>query len=356
MKILQQHISSSGELNPSYKKDVQAGRFYHFKRVFIVETPRSSNQKRSEYSVVSLNFFERIAVYFLNFFKLNFLDIVKHKEIGKGARIFDVDKLPKAEKKTSEKFKEILKSDKDNTNDKTDKINISTPTIFSQKIETAKISFANFKLELEQEIFPFYEKHEGGFDYFRIHGRMHVARAVIFGEVMARYYQNKGQFIDFDYVRRTIGLHDAGRKGNGIDLWEKESSDLLCNYLISKNTPKEEAVQKSNIIVKEKADKNSIAFKIFQSADCLDIMRPCTGNGGRSGFNPKYLTFLQNSANLEESQFRQSLIEEAWFFIQVTEQQKMTSFNESKGFMDKLFEVIKTHQAKLPILSSILLE
>lgn len=47
---------------------------------------------------------------------------------------------------------------------------------------------------------------------------MHVARAIIFCEVMARYYQSKGESVDFDYVRRTTGLHDAGREENGEDL------------------------------------------------------------------------------------------------------------------------------------------
>ena len=43
---------------------------------------------------------------------------------------------------------------------------------------------------------------------------------------MARYDQRKGQSIDFDYVRRTTGLHDAGREGNGLDSWEGKSSKL----------------------------------------------------------------------------------------------------------------------------------
>jgi len=84
----------------------------------------------------------------------------------------------------------------------------------------------------------------------------------------------------------------------------------------------------------------------------LDIMRPCTGNGGRSGFDPKYLTFLANTES-EASQFRDRLIEEAWVFIEATEAQKMTTFNESEGFMEKLFQIIKDHQDKLPILSSL---
>lgn len=230
---------------------------------------------------------------------------------------------------------------------------IKPKAVFSDKVDSTKISFAAFIVELENEIFPLYEKHETGFDKHRIHGRMHIARAVIFGEIMARYYQNKGQSVDFGYVRRTIGLHDAGRKGNGVDRWEKESSELLCNHLISKNILQEEAEQKSNIIIKENADKTSFEFKIFQSADCLDIMRPCTGNGGREGFNPKYLTFLENSES-DELQFRKNLIEEAWFLIKITENKKMTEFNESKGFMDKLFQIIREHQVELPILFSIL--
>lgn len=232
-------------------------------------------------------------------------------------------------------------------------LSFKSEEISSPKVNSIPSSFATFAVELEKEIFPFYEEHEKGFDKSRIHGRMHVARAVIFAEVMARYYQNKGETVDFDYVRRTTGMHDTGRKGNGEDKWEKESSELLYQHLLQKNTPPEEALQKSTIIMKEKADTNSIEFKIFQSADCLDIMRPCTGNGGRDGFKPKYLTFLKNSSNLDEAQFRENLIEEAWFFIQLTEKQK-NNFNESNGFMEKLFQVIGENHEKLPILSSIL--
>lgn len=216
----------------------------------------------------------------------------------------------------------------------------------------AKKSFSDFTKELEKEIFPFYVEHEKSFDTERIHGRMHVARAVIFAEVMARYYQTKGKSIDFDSIRRITGLHDAGRKQNGEDFWEKESAELLYKHLISKNVPHKKALKKAQLIVKNEAHQNSIEFKIFQSADCLDIMRPCTGNGGRAGFKPKYLTFLKNGSP-KDLQFRQKLISEAWLFIQITEKQKMTEFNESEGFMGKLFEIISQNKEQLPILSSL---
>ena len=85
----------------------------------------------------------------------------------------------------------------------------------------------------------------------------------------------------------------------------------------------------------------------------LTFMRLCTGNGGKAGFHAKYLTFLAN-AKPDVSQLRERFIEEAWLFIEITERQKMTEFNESEGFMEKLFQIIKTHQDRLPILSSIL--
>lgn len=205
-------------------------------------------------------------------------------------------------------------------------------------------SFMAFTKELENEILPLYEAHEQGFDKAQIHGRMHVARAVLFAEMMARFYQDQGESVDFDYVRRTTGMHDSGRKGNGPDKWEKESADLLRNHLESKNVPNAE--EKSHIIVKEKANKEALEFKIFQSADCLDIMRPCTGNGGRTGFKPEFLTFALPC--------KDQLIEEAWAFIQLTEPLKMTEFNNNHGFMDKLLNVIRTHQDQFPLLSSIL--
>ncbi len=219
-----------------------------------------------------------------------------------------------------------------------------------------KRSFCDFTKELEKEIFPHYERHESSFDDSRIHGRLHVARAVIFCEVMARYFGSKGKLFDFNFVRRTIGLHDSGRRGNGIDRWEKESADLLCSHLESKGIPQNEAFEKSRIIIKD-GNQTSIEYQIFQSGDCLDIMRPCTGLGGRRGFQEQYLTFLKDSTpGSDASIFRQALIEEAWTFIEITEknENKFHYFNESSGLMKCLLEVIEENSPDFPILSLLL--
>lgn len=217
-----------------------------------------------------------------------------------------------------------------------------------------KESFTLFTKELEDDIFKFYEAHESGFDKYRIHGRMHVARTVIFCEVMARYFQSKGESIDFSYLRRLTGLHDAGRKGNGMDRWENESAELLYHHLQAKGMPEEEAYEKSRNIIKSAADRDSLEYQIFQSADCLDIMRPCTGLGGIEGFKAEFLLFLKNSDETADVTFRQDLINEAWDFIQITEPRKFSDFTDSQGFMEKLFRIIKTEKESFKVLSSIL--
>ncbi|NGX59087.1 MAG: hypothetical protein KR126chlam3_00231 [Chlamydiae bacterium] len=92
-------------------------------------------------------------------------------------------------------------------------------------------SFHEFLEEYETEIFPHYERHEQTFDDIRVHSRMHVARALIFCEVMARYYTKLGIEVNFPLLRRAIGLHDAGMEGNTEDIWEKDSANILANHL-----------------------------------------------------------------------------------------------------------------------------
>jgi len=232
---------------------------------------------------------------------------------------------------------------------------LSKRTEESAKTNQTRESFFAFFEEFEKEILPHYEHHEQTFDKSSIHGRMHVARAVIFCEVMIRYYQSIDVDVDYDYARRVTALHDAGRKGNGEDLWEKESADLLLQHLRSKGMSEEEAFKKSRIIIKKEDHGTTLEFVIFQSADCTDIMRPCTGRGGKAGFDSRFLLFLRDAdPTTKDFAFRQKLIEEAWEFISITEKIKLSQFKENNGFMNKLLKIIELNPEKFEILSSIL--
>lgn len=227
------------------------------------------------------------------------------------------------------------------------------------KIETneaIQVSFKNFIQEFENEILPYYLEHEKTFDPASIHGRMHASRAMLFSEMMARYMISKGETVDIDLLRRVIGLHDAGRKRNGKDIWEKDSAQIIQQYLIDKGMPEEMAIEQSEMVVNKNEPNPSLEAILFSSGDCLDIMRPCTGRGGRKGFNQNFFLFLRGAEkNSADNLFRRALIEEAWIFIQETESKK-NEFNQhgNSGYISQFLKVIEDNKQKYPLLNHLL--
>lgn len=217
-------------------------------------------------------------------------------------------------------------------------------------------SLNQFFDELETEIFPYYEAHERGFDKAKIHGRMHAARAVLFAEVMGRYWVSKGKgAINFMVLRRVTALHDSGREDNGRDIYEKISAKNIAKHLMEKGMSKKSARYYSRIVVHDdKHHVRPLETMMFQSADCLDIMRPCCGIW-REKFKPNVLSFLKGSQDEGDIRFRNALIEEAWKFIQLTENDKFIhKFMRSQGFMEQLLGYIS--KADFPILYKYLIE
>ena len=95
-----------------------------------------------------------------------------------------------------------------------------------------------FKNIFKNEILPIYEKHEQDFDYLGIHGIKHITRSIIFGEIITRFYEVEvEEKIDFNGIRMAISFHDAGREGNGKDLWESQSTELCFQYLLKSGEP-----------------------------------------------------------------------------------------------------------------------
>jgi len=169
----------------------------------------------------------------------------------------------------------------------------------------------NFIKEFSEKILPIYEHHESTFDTYRVHGRLHISRSIIFAEFMTRYYNELRLNVDFDAIRYAVSFHDAGRKGNGIDLWEADSSNLCLTYL-SEKYDLNYCKYIANLI---KKDNNlDINKKIVIDADVLEIMRPVCGHGGIDGFNSKYFNFSP-----EHKEIRNNLINDAWKLIKYTE-------------------------------------
>ncbi|MCX7120886.1 MAG: SidE phosphodiesterase domain-containing protein [Gammaproteobacteria bacterium] len=148
------------------------------------------------------------------------------------------------------------------------------------------------------------------------HGIAHVARVAFYIPLLNTFYN---QYLDTNLSDEDIKLlqlaglfHDAGREGDGEDLWDNDSAALLYYYLtITLKLPHEKAVifseaiankdyapsktyhhliinngkvsWDSKITVKEK----TIAQSILHDADCFDIIR------ARHHFDKNYLDFYK---------------------------------------------------------------
>ena len=152
--------------------------------------------------------------------------------------------------------------------------------------------WVGFKEIFKEEILPIYEKHERDFDYFGIHGKKHITRSIIFSEIMTRFYAPiVKEALDFKGIRIAISFHDAGREGNGKDLWEEQSAELCFQYLMKNGEEEKYARLVANSILR-KSDDRSIISQIVHDADSLDIMRLFTNtHSGFEIFSKKDLLF-----------------------------------------------------------------
>jgi len=212
--------------------------------------------------------------------------------------------------------------------------------------------------ELEQKILPFYRQHELKFDFYGVHGRMHICRSVMMAEWMARFYRARTQtMIDFFAVRAAVAFHDSGRRANGVDLWESDSASNCVRYVVETGGGDEYAHSVGALIEKKK--KSADPFKkIVQDADVLEIMRPCCGHGGLAGFRHQFLHFGGPDDLLARevpgiAAQREALIQEAWRWIQSTEPLK-ASLAGSSTHMRDLLKHLERQRLKFPLFSELL--
>ncbi len=221
-------------------------------------------------------------------------------------------------------------------------------------------SWINFLEVLREDILPIYENHENTFDYNSMHGRMHICRCLIFGEFMCRYYhQETSMTPKVESIRYAIAFHDSGRQENGIDRWEQDSAQKCAHYLVSHPTISVQSHETtSNLITKEGRGDWGIEKRIVHDADVLDIMRPCCGHGGRTGFKEKVLRFLGSrdyDTKIDYNLYiRNQLIEECWIFINRTEEEKM-NLNKSSDYIGDVIDILETTREECPLLSKYIL-
>lgn len=132
------------------------------------------------------------------------------------------------------------------------------------------------KLELflqifENDVAPFYEKHEQTFDLESFHGRFHILRCLFLVDKLDHFYLSLGLTYDIDRAYYAVLFHDIARQGNGWDEWEEDSAERCYTYLFSKGKSEEEARSISQLILKEKPF--TLEGQILYDVDVLDYNR-----------------------------------------------------------------------------------
>ena len=110
------------------------------------------------------------------------------------------------------------------------------------------------------------------------HGRGHIARTFIFASALCNILSGMGISVDKTAVLCGISGHDMGRKGGGMDTWETQSADMLCEAMQrtfgkdSMGSEYETAL--GNCIITPKGDAPlTVEAMVLHSADALDIGR-----------------------------------------------------------------------------------
>jgi hypothetical protein len=223
-----------------------------------------------------------------------------------------------------------------------------------------------FTKDLSENILPLYQHHENTFDKYGIHGRLHISRAVLFAEFMSRFYFNEfDRDIEFTGIRYAIAFHDSGRQGNGMDIWESDSSKNCYNYLLSKGYDDNYSDYVSHFI--EKTGWMDVDKQIVQDADVLEIMRPCCYHGGRDGFMPDRLKFLTSTwskkpANVRYLEdhvkrvidVRNNLIEDSWKFIKYTEDNKQLFNNNENNHLYTMIDILEKNRNDYSVLNQLI--
>lgn len=198
------------------------------------------------------------------------------------------------------------------------------------------------KLELflqifENDVAPFYEKHEQTFDLESFHGRFHILRCLFLVDKLDHFYLSLGLTYDIDRTYYAVLFHDIARQGNGWDEWEEDSAERCYSYLLSVGKSEEEARSISQLILKETPF--TLEGQMLYDVDVLDYNRFFALPFQRNFFDEKRLKVAseKDCSGSVDLGFRKSLIDYAQKLVQLTE---VISVNTTTPVLIKQFLTI----------------
>jgi len=211
----------------------------------------------------------------------------------------------------------------------------------------------SFVATFDADIAPIYHAHERDFDEPGIHGRMHIARCLLFAEFMGRHYHARTAARPaMNDVRFATAFHDAARRANGPDLWDEESAGRCAEYARRHPALFSRDGDAMAALLAAKPDPGGfLEAQIVHDADVLDIMRPCCGHGGREGFREGALIFLgEHDPAGRDPEVRSRLVEEAWALIRATEECK-SDLAGSGDYLAEILAILAALHSECPMLA-----
>jgi hypothetical protein len=169
-----------------------------------------------------------------------------------------------------------------------------------------------------------YRAHEMDFDrQTAVHGMGHASRTFIFATVLANIMEERGAAVDRAALLCGTAGHDAGRKGNGADVWEEDSAEIIIGNMraaygmSSLGDDYEDAVRAMITDRNERGE--TLETLIHKAADSLDI-------GRTKDFDPKLWPFLREAVvvpgaviSRDTQNLRERLAAEVTRFQQITD-------------------------------------
>ena len=142
--------------------------------------------------------------------------------------------------------------------------------------------------------------------------------------MLANVFREKGAQIDSYALYTTTAFHDAGRQGNGTDVWEEQSAEKAVEHMKGRGIDDPDYLKFGAASINSEAPKwqKSLEGGILKSADSLDIIRV----KGREGYRKDLLWFMfqdtrvgKNNYVKADADLRDKLIDEVARFIEATE-------------------------------------
>ena len=164
---------------------------------------------------------------------------------------------------------------------------------------------------------------ELSFDPGGRNGRDHLGRSLILANVMANVLADAGATLDRHGLYTTVALHDAGRQGAGVDVWQAQSAREAVRVLGEQGLGDPDYLARATAAIDPPAGQPlSLEAVVLKSADAVE------GLALRGDFDTSQVGFMRGTTRAPDGlaipaspDFREGLLREMADFVRTSQWQ-----------------------------------